>query len=71
MATNYTTKTAALKATTGTIRQLDTRQVAVNKKIEIGAVAKDTDGMPTSGTAVDSEYVSTKNLFVETEPGKR
>ncbi len=64
MATNYTTKTAALKATTGTIRQLDTRQVAVNKKIEIGAVAKDENGLPVSGTSVDSTFVSTDKVYV-------
>lgn len=59
MATNYTTKTASLRAT-----RADMRQVAVNKKIEIGTVAKDENGLPTSGTAVDSTFVSTDKLYV-------
>lgn len=59
MAINYTTKTAALRAT-----RADMRQVAVNKKIEIGTVANDENGLPTSGTAVDSTFVSTDKLYV-------
>ena len=60
MATNYTTKTASLRST-----RIDTRQVAVNKKIEIGKVEKGADGMPTTGSAVDENYVSTETLFVK------
>lgn len=60
MATNYTTKTAHLRST-----RIDTRQVAVNKKIEIGKVEKGADGMPTTGSAVDENYVSTETLFVK------
>lgn len=52
MATNYTTKTAALKAT-----QIDGRQVAVSKKIEIGTG-------DTSTTVTDSK-VSTEHLYVK------
>ena len=52
MATNYTTKTAALKAT-----QIDGRQVAVSKKIEIGTG-------DTSTTVTDKE-VSTEHLYVK------
>lgn len=37
MATNYTTRTASLRATKADVRKVDARQVAVTKKIEIGS----------------------------------
>ena len=52
MATNYTTKTAALRAT-----KADMRQVQVSKKIEIGKSG--------SGTTISDEKVVTKELFVD------
>ena len=54
MATNYTTKTAALKAT-----KADMRQVAVSKKIEIG--------LGESATQITDSKVSAEDLFVSVE----
>lgn len=45
--TNYTTRTASLRATKADVRKVDARQVAVTKKIEIGSgdtATKITDG---------------------------
>lgn len=52
MATNYTTKTAALRAT-----KADMRQVQVSKKIEIGKSG--------SGTTISDDKVVTKELYVD------
>lgn len=54
MATNYTTKTAALKAT-----KADMRQVAVSKKIEIGS--------GDTATKITDEAVSAEDLLVDVE----
>lgn len=54
MATNYTTKTAALRAT-----KADMRQVAVSKKIEIGS--------GDTATKITDEAVSAEDLFVSVE----
>lgn len=54
MATNYTTKTAALRAT-----KADMRQVAVSKKIEIGSGE--------SATQITDSKVSAEDLLVDVE----
>ena len=54
MATNYTTKTAALKAT-----KADMRQVAVSKKIEIGS--------GDTATQITDSKVSAEDLFVSVD----
>ena len=54
MATNYTTKTAALKAT-----KADMRQVAVSKKIEIGS--------GDTATQITKDSVSAEDLLVSVE----
>ena len=54
MATNYTTKTAALKAT-----KADMRQVAVSKKIEIGS--------GDTATQITDSKVSAEDLLVDVE----
>ena len=54
MATNYTTKTAALKAT-----KADMRQVAVSKKIEIGS--------GDTATKITDSAVSAEDLLVDVE----
>ena len=56
MATNYTTKTAALRAT-----QIDGRQIAVSKKIEIGKSGQ--------GTTVSEDKVTTKQVWIDDENG--
>jgi hypothetical protein len=53
MATNYTTTTAALRAT-----KIDGRQIAVSKKIEIGKSGQ--------GTTVSEDKVTTKELDATT-----
>lgn len=59
MATNYTTRTAALKATKADVRNVDARQVAVTKKIEIGS--------GDTSTQITDSKVSAEDLFVSVE----
>lgn len=58
---NYTTKTAALKATT-----IDTRLVDVSSNINI-AVTKDTDGNITGGTQINKNGIVTNALSLEVD----
>ena len=56
MATNYTTKTASLRATKANVSTADIRKVQVSKEITIGG---------SEGTKVSSEEVKTKKLDAE------
>ena len=56
MATNYTTKTASLRATKANLSSADIRKVQVSKEITIGG---------SEGTKVSSDEVKTKKLDAE------
>lgn len=67
--TNYTTRTASLRATKADVRKVDARQVAVTKKIEIGSGAtatQITDGEVSAEDlklTVDGQRQSVKTLI--------
>lgn len=60
MIKNYTTSTAALKATT-----IDSRLIAASGKIEVGAIVKDEQGNITKGTQITPDNITTKSITVE------
>lgn len=57
--TNYTTRTASLRATKADVRKVDARQVAVTKKIEIGS--------GDTATQITDSKVSAEDLFVSVD----
>lgn len=60
MSKNYTTSTAALKATT-----IDSRLIAASGKIEVGDVVKDEQGNVTQGTQITPDGITTESITVE------